>query len=126
MSSTNPRQDSNQHPRQDSNLSQEQQAKLEVLQSGFARKVLNHWQEFRPKMCKGLAKQSKLYQAVWAATTRTLDMMQELQFGDRKLAYDQAQELAYREWYLLPDEKDQPSLTFNPSQLHPVWMETSD
>ena len=34
-----------------------------------------------------------------------------------KLQYDQAQELAYREWYLLPDEKEQPSLTFDPSSL---------
>jgi hypothetical protein len=41
------------------------------------------------------------------------------------MPFDRAQEIAYREWYLLPDEEEQPSLTFDPVRLQPVSLETS-
>src|SRR5690349_5207042 len=103
----------------------EEQAKQEVETTPFAASVLSHWQEFRPKMCEGLKRQNQLYQSVWAAATRTIDLLQELQHGPAKLPFDRAQEIAYREWYLLPDEEEQPSLTFDPARLQPVSLETS-
>ena len=62
-------------------VTEEQKAKAEVDDSPFAQKVLAHWEEFRPKMCRGLQKQDYLYQAVWAAAVNTLELMSELQHG---------------------------------------------
>jgi hypothetical protein len=83
----------------------------------FARKVLKHWEEFRPKMCRKLKEKGQLYLAAQAAAERTSELLMDLWHGKAKLPYDQAREIAYREWYLLPDEKEHPNLTFDPAQL---------
>src|SRR5947209_3582586 len=89
--------------------------KPEVEQSGLAMKILSHWTEFRPKMCKELKTKGRLYQSVLAAARMTASLLVELR--QEGIPYDQASEVALREWYLLPSEKDQPSLTFDPGTL---------
>ena len=97
-------------------------AKHEVSQLPLAQSVLAHWQEFRPKMCAALEKEKKLYRAVLVAAHLTAELHQSL--WKQGLPPDRVRELADREYYRLPDEQEQPSLTFDPSSL-PASMETS-
>jgi hypothetical protein len=94
-----------------------------VNQSSLAQAILKHWQEFRPKMCAELQKKDLLYRSELAAAGRTADLLVSLQQDG--LSYDQAKEIAYREWYLLADEEEQPSLTFDPDRLQ-VELETDE
>jgi hypothetical protein len=75
-----------------------------VEEGGLSLSVLKHWREFRPKMCAGLEKQGLLYRSVLLAAVRTADLLVSL--TREGLQADRAQEIAYREWYLLPDEED--------------------
>jgi hypothetical protein len=100
-----------------------QRWKDEVEGTPFAMGVLKHWREFRPKMCRGLDKQNLLYKSVMSAAVMTCQLMESL--WKEGLSEDKAQEIAYPQWYLLPDEQEQPSLTFNPSSL-PEAPPTSD
>ncbi len=94
---------------------QNREWKQAVQENSLATKTLKHWEEHRPKMCAGLASRNLLYQSVMTAAKLTSDLM--VQLWKQGLEQDKIQEIALREWVLLPDEKDQPSLTFDPAML---------
>ena len=57
-------------------------------------------------------------QAIFAAQELTGNLLYELAVV-RKMDYQIAWELATREWAFLPDEGDQPQLSFDPATLDP-------
>jgi hypothetical protein len=81
-------------------------------------KILEHWRRHRPTMVEKLAKENQLHQAVFAAQELTGDLLYELMVV-RKMDYQFAWEIATREWAFLPDEEDQPQLSFDPATLDP-------
>ena len=81
-------------------------------------KILKHWSKYRPKMVAALNTQNQLQQAVFAAQELTANLLYELTVV-KKMDYQMAWELATREWAFLPDEEDQPQLSFDPATLDP-------
>jgi len=80
--------------------------------------ILEHWKRHRPTMVATLEKGNQLQQAVFAAQELTGNLLYELTVI-RKMDYQTAWELATREWAFLPDENDQPQLSFDPATLDP-------
>ena len=80
--------------------------------------ILEHWSQYRPKMVATLTAQNQLPQAIFAAQELTTNLLYELAVV-RKMDYQIAWELATREWAFLPDEEDQPQLSFDPATLDP-------
>lgn len=81
-------------------------------------KILEHWKRYRPAMVRGLEKEHQLHQAVFAAQELTGNLLYELTVV-QKMDYQSAWEIATREWAFLPDEDDQPQLSFDPATLDP-------
>ena len=83
----------------------------EVEGTPLAASVLRHWREFRPKMCKDLEAPWLLFKPVMEAAERTANLLVSLsRDGVNPL---EAREMAFKERYLLPDKKEQPSLNFD-------------
>lgn len=82
-------------------------------------KILDDWKLHRPKMVQALRKENRLQQAVIAAQELTTDLLHDLAVA-KKMDYQMAWEIATREWAFLPDEEDQPQLSFDPATLSPV------
>ena len=61
---------------------------------------------------------NQLQQAVFAAQELTGNLLYELTVV-QKMDYQPAWEIATREWAFLPDEEDQPQLSFDPATLDP-------
>ena len=80
--------------------------------------ILEHWKRYRPTMVATLDKGNQLQQAVFAAQELTGNLLYELTVV-RKMDYQMAWEIATREWAFLPDEEDQPQLSFDPATLDP-------
>ena len=80
--------------------------------------ILEHWKRHRPAMVEKLAQENQLQQAVYAAQELTGDLLYELMVV-RKMDYQFAWELATKEWAFLPDEEEQPQLSFDPATLDP-------
>ena len=80
--------------------------------------ILEHWSSHRPTMVENLTKGNQLQQAVFAAQELTGDLLYELMVV-QKMDYQFAWEIATREWAFLPDEEDQPNLSFDPATLDP-------
>jgi hypothetical protein len=80
--------------------------------------ILEHWSTYRPKMVQALAARNQLLSAVLAAQELTSSLLYELAVI-RKMDYQIAWELATKEWAFLPDEEDQPQLSFDPATLDP-------
>lgn len=80
--------------------------------------ILEHWSKYRPKMVASLKEQNQLPQAIFAAQELTGNLLYELAVV-QKMDYQIAWELATREWAFLPDEEDQPQLSFDPATLNP-------
>ncbi len=80
--------------------------------------ILDHWSKYRPQMVESLTAQNQLSQAIFAAQELTSNLLYELAVV-RKMDYQIAWELATREWAFLPDEEDQPQLSFDPATLDP-------
>ena len=81
-------------------------------------KILEHWKRHRPTMVEQLNKANQLQQAVFAAQELTGNLLYELMVL-RKMDYQFAWEIATKEWAFLPDEEDQPQLSFDPAMLDP-------
>jgi len=81
-------------------------------------KILEHWSHYRPMMVEQLARANQLQQAVFAAQELTGNLLYELMVV-QKMDYQFAWEIATREWAFLPDEEDQPQLSFDPATLDP-------
>ena len=81
-------------------------------------KILEHWSRHRPTMVELLNKGNLLQQAVFAAQELTGNLLYELMVV-QKMDYQFAWEIATREWAFLPDEEDQPQLSFDPATLDP-------
>ena len=81
-------------------------------------KILKHWRKYRPTMVAALSVQNQLQQAIFAAQELTGNLLYELTVV-QKMDYQMAWELATREWAFLPDEEDQPQLSFDPATLDP-------
>ena len=81
-------------------------------------KILDHWTRYRPTMVEKLDKGNQLQQAVFAAQELTGNLLYELMVV-QKMDYQFAWEIATREWAFLPDENDQPQLSFDPATLDP-------
>jgi hypothetical protein len=79
---------------------------------------LDHWQRSRPTMVRDLESANHLQQAVFAAQELTGNLLYELTIV-QKMEYHRAWEIATREWAFLPDEEDQPQLSFDPATLDP-------
>ncbi len=79
-------------------------------------RILEHWSKYRPKMVAALQQQNQLEKAVFAAQELTGDLLYELTVIQR-MDDQMAREIAMREWALLPDEEDQPELSFDPASL---------
>ena len=80
--------------------------------------VLEHWRRHRPTMVGNLDKGNQLQQAIFAAQELTGNLLYELTVV-QKMDYQPAWEIATREWAFLPDEEDQPQLSFDPATLDP-------
>jgi hypothetical protein len=80
--------------------------------------ILEQWTQYRPKMVATLRAQNKLQQAIFASQELTVDLLYELSVV-QKMDYQAAWEIATREWAFLPDEGDQPQLSFDPAILDP-------
>ena len=81
-------------------------------------KILEHWRRHRPTMVENLTNANRLQQAVFAAQELTGNLVYELMVV-QKMDYQFAWEIATREWAFLPDEEDQPHLSFDPTTLDP-------
>ena len=84
----------------------------------LGQQILEHWSKYRPTMVAMLAAQNQLQQAIFAAQELTGNLIYELAVV-QKMDYQIAWELATREWAFLPDEEDQPQLSFDPATLDP-------
>jgi hypothetical protein len=80
--------------------------------------ILEHWKRHRPTMVENLEKADQLRQAAFAAQELTGNLLYELTVV-QKMDYQVAWEIATKEWAFLPDEEDQPQLTFDPATLNP-------
>ena len=80
--------------------------------------ILEHWRRHRPMMVEELDKGSQLQQAIFAAQELTGNLLYELTVV-QKMDYQPAWEIATGEWAFLPDEEDQPQLSFDPATLDP-------
>ncbi len=80
--------------------------------------ILEHWKRHRPTMVQKLTRENQLQQAIFAAQELTGNLLYELTVV-RKMDYQLAWEIATREWAFLPDEEDQPQLSFDPATLDP-------
>ena len=80
--------------------------------------ILKHWTKYRPTMVRKLEEANQLMQAVYAAQELTSNLLYELTVV-RKMDYQAAWEISTREWAFLPDEEDQPELSFDPATLDP-------
>ena len=78
--------------------------------------ILEHWRHHRPKMVEKLERGNQLRPAIFAAQELTGDLLYELTVV-QKMDYQPAWEIATREWAFLPDEEDQPQLSFDPANL---------
>jgi hypothetical protein len=65
--------------------------------------ILSHWQQHLPQMVEELRKSNQLEQAISEAEERTSDLLYEL-LSVKKMQYQEAWELATREWAFLPTE----------------------
>jgi hypothetical protein len=81
-------------------------------------RILEHWRRHRPTMVEKLATGNQLQPAVFAAQELTGNLLYELMVV-QKMDYQFAWEIATREWAFLPDEEDQPQLSFDPTTLDP-------
>ena len=80
--------------------------------------ILEHWRRHRPTMVENLERGNQLPQAIFAAQELTGNLLYELTVV-QKMDYQPAWEIATREWAFLPDEEDQPQLSFDPATLDP-------
>jgi hypothetical protein len=80
--------------------------------------ILHHWRSHRPKMVAALTRRNLLNHSIFAAQELTASLLHELAVV-RKMDYQSAWELATWEWAFLPDEEDQPELSFDPATLDP-------
>ncbi len=80
--------------------------------------ILEHWKSHRPSMVQKLIQADRLYQAVFAAQELTGNLLYDLTVI-QKMDYQPAWEIATKEWAFLPDEEDQPHLSFDPANLDP-------
>jgi hypothetical protein len=80
--------------------------------------IQEHWRRHRPMMVKKLARGNQLQQAIFAAQELTGNLLYELTVV-QKMDYQPAWEIATKEWAFLPDEEDQPQLSFDPANLDP-------
>lgn len=78
--------------------------------------ILEHWKGYRPTMVGNLERENNLQRAIIAAQELTSNLLYELTVV-RKMEYNQAWEIATREWAFLPSEEDQPQLSFDPAML---------
>jgi len=89
-----------------------------IVPTPLGHKILEHWKRHRPKMVAALDQAGRLQQAVYAAQELTGNLLYELMVV-QKMDYQFAWEIATREWAFLPDEEDQPELSFDPATLDP-------
>ena len=80
--------------------------------------ILDHWTRHRPRMVENLERGNHLQTAIFAAQELTGNLLYELSVV-QKMDYHRAWEIATREWAFLPDEEDQPHLSFDPATLDP-------
>jgi len=83
--------------------------------------ILEHWNRYRPSMVRKLTQENQLQQAIYAAQELTGDLLYDLTVV-QKMDYQPAWEIATREWAFLPDEEDQPQLSFDPASLDPYQL----
>jgi hypothetical protein len=81
-------------------------------------RILEHWKRYRPNMVRSLEQANHLQKAIFAAQELTTDLIYELAVV-QKMEYQPAWEIATREWAFLPDETEQPQLSFDPANLSP-------
>ena len=72
--------------------------------------ILEHWTRYRPAMVRKLTQENQLQPAIYAAQELTGNLLYDLTV---------VQKIATREWAFLPDEEDQPQLSFDPATLDP-------
>jgi hypothetical protein len=89
-----------------------------VTLTPLGHQILEHWQRHRPKMVESLESRNQLQRAIFAAQELTGNLLYELTVV-QKMEYQRAWEIATREWAFLPDEEDQPQLSFDPATLDP-------
>jgi hypothetical protein len=70
--------------------------------------ILSHWREHCPRMVEELQAHNHLENAVAEAEERTTELLYEL-LSVNKLPYQDAWEIATREWAFLPTEDPLPS-----------------
>jgi hypothetical protein len=70
--------------------------------------ILQHWQQHRPRMVEELRNQNQLEETLAQAEEHTVDLLYEL-ISVQKMQFQEAWEMATREWAFLPTEDLRPS-----------------
>lgn len=65
--------------------------------------ILSHWCLYRPQLVEELRRSNQLEQSLSEAEERTSDLLYDL-LSVKKLQYQEAWEMATREWAFLPTE----------------------
>jgi len=89
--------------------------------------ILKHWLAHCPEMTEELSKNGRLVEAVHEAQERTGDLLYEM-ISVKKMDYQEAWEIATREWAFPPGEETRPlpspaDLTPPPSKNPPATSE---
>jgi hypothetical protein len=84
-------------------------------ESRLIKKILSHWQEHCPHMVEDLRARGLLDNAIAEAESNTVDLLHKL-LHEQKMGYQDAWEIATREWAFLPSEDPSPSSISNPKK----------
>lgn len=76
--------------------------------SRLSQMILSHWQEHRPQMVAELRSRNQLEETLAQAEEQTAELLYQL-VSVQKMQYQEAWEVATREWAFLPTENRPPS-----------------
>ena len=79
-------------------------------ESRLRQMILLHWQEHRPRMVEELRSQNLLEERLSQAEEQTADLLYQL-VSVQKMQYQEAWEMATREWAFLPTEDPRPAFS---------------
>ena len=84
-------------------------------ESRLIEKILRHWQEHCPHMVEELRARNLLDNAIAEAESNTVDLLHKL-LHEQKMNYQDAWEIATREWAFLPSEDHPQSSSLSPKK----------
>ena len=92
--------------------------------SRLSHMILRHWQEHRPQMVAELKSRNQLEETLAQVEEQTADLLYEL-VSVKKMQYQEAWEIATREWAFLPTEVPRPASTHSSQSQKKIPPATS-